>query len=832
MNHRLKLVNIQPILIFFGLFGMGITLPILDLYGQNPEVFIANRSSSAQIVAFALIIVLAPAALLGGLWWIGRAVNDRIGAIVEVGGIAIAGFFVVSSLLRYVMELVNLSLVIAILASVLLGLFGRRQGVVRDWLSYLAFIPVLSLVSFLFFSSSAGLLWQEDAEAEENASIANPIPVIMLVLDEFPVTSLLNETGVVSDPLFPNFARLAESSIWFRNFATNSIATTDSIPIILSGILNEGAKPTSSDHPKTLFTLLGESYEMNVSESVTSLCPDSICKADSEMDTKGARVERTDGSLRLLLNDVQVVYAHLAMPPLVRDRFPSIDGRWGNFHGFAESSAGRDDTFADMGLPPVPEGGRPAWINKFLAAIDRFATSNTRSLHYTHLMAPHIPWKANPSGTVYMPPEQTSTLVAGVENGYWIHRPALAIQGFQRHLSQLGALDLLLGHYIDELQRTGFWDSALVIITADHGASFSPGSHRRWVKSDNVDALYRAPLFIHLPGQDQAVIRDEPAFSIDILPTIISVLGITVDWTLGGLSLLEKLPPERRHDFDHFTGKRIALDMQLEKLWEEIEKNHSLIPDASSWDAVAAVGPYRKKVGKSLDELGVIADSAISVSFDGFENDVVVDKQTGEIPTLLKGRARIPAKYVTSDVLIAVNGWVRGAGYAIRDNDDTFDFSAYVPESAFKQGRNRVDLVLPSETGQWFHSFAGKVSKTPLLDENGNPLDIVPRGQRLVRIDAVEFKDGMLRARGWSADTKEKISPDRILIYFGDEIVYAGPPNVERKDVTVWFKSDDLILSGFDFKILATHVPENIERVGIVALFPENAVMDYATVQW
>jgi hypothetical protein len=100
-----------------------------------------------------------------------------------------------------------------------------------------------------------------------------------------------------------------------------------------------------------------------------------------------------------------------------------------------------------------------------------------------------------------------------------------------------------------------------------------------------------------------------------------------------------------------------------------------------------------------------------------------------------------------------------------------------------------------------------------------------------VRIDAVEFENGMLRARGWSADTGEKILPKRILIYFGDKLLYAAPLNVERKDVTIWFNSDDLILSGFDFRFPVDDVPENIERVTIVALFSDNAVLNYATLQ-
>ena len=205
MTHHFKLVSIQPVLIFFGLFGMGITLPLLELYGKNPVVFIANRSSSAQIVVFALIVALLPAALMGVTWWLSRAMSHRAGKFTEVLGISIAGFLVTLSLLRYVMESTNLSLAIAIPVGILLGLYGRRQGIVRVWLSFLIIVPVASLVSFLVFSDSAELLWEKDAKAESNAVISNPIPVVMLVMDEFPLTSLLDEGGNLNDALFPNF---------------------------------------------------------------------------------------------------------------------------------------------------------------------------------------------------------------------------------------------------------------------------------------------------------------------------------------------------------------------------------------------------------------------------------------------------------------------------------------------------------------------------------------------------------------------------------------------------------------------------------------------------
>jgi len=821
MIHSFRLANILPVLIFFGLFGMGITLPVLELYGHNPEVFIANRSSSAQIVAFALIVAFLPAAVMGVIWRLGRAINLRAGEILEFLGISIAGFFVSASLLRYVMESTNLSLAIAIPVGIFLGLYGRRQGVVRNWLSYLIIVPLISLASFLVFSDSAGLLWQEDAEAVENANVANPISVVFLVLDELPLPSLLREDGQINDALFPNFARVAKSSYWFRNYATNSVKTADSIPILLSGVISEDSKPTSADHPKTLFTLLGQSHAMYVRESVTSLCPDSICTKDSGDNADTRELKRTDGSLSLLLTDALVVYGHLAMPPLVRNRMPAIGGRWGGFIDQPDVSSERDNHPSGVTLPPAPKTGRPAWINDFLAAKDRLATSVTPSLHYTHIMAPHIPWRVNPSLTVYSAPDYYTTIVAGLNNGYWPKSPEMPTQGLQRHLAQLGAVDKLLGYYIDELQRTGFWNEALVIVTADHGASFKPGTHRRDTMGGGIDALYRVPLFIHLPGQDFMAVRDEPAFSLDVLPTIIDVLEVAIDWSLPGLSLLGELPATRAHDYDHFTGKREALDMRLESLMKEVEHDFSLIPDTGSWKSIAAVGPYRELVGKNLVELGSVGNESIFVVFDLLKDDLMIDEQTGKVPTFFKGLVSVPPDYNTDDFLVAVNGIIAGAGTTLNRESDTFDFYGYVPESAFRMGRNTVELVFASEDGSWHHSIAASAASrtsgprfsnpvlSPVFADSGDgtksppfkPANSAPTAYWQEKRLATDGQNLYLR-------------PSQDEITFAARYVYIPIIAEEAQDVDVLIGSDDTLEVWFEGNKILEHLTPRAARLG------------------
>ena len=42
-----------------GLSVAAFAAPLLDIYGRNPEVFVANRTTPGEIVLFGLLIILA-----------------------------------------------------------------------------------------------------------------------------------------------------------------------------------------------------------------------------------------------------------------------------------------------------------------------------------------------------------------------------------------------------------------------------------------------------------------------------------------------------------------------------------------------------------------------------------------------------------------------------------------------------------------------------------------------------------------------------------------------------------------------------------------------------
>ena len=106
------------------------------------------------------------------------------------------------------------------------------------------------------------------------------------------------------------------------------------VPSILDGKVPEGGQePTVQDHPENLFTLLGNSYDMRVSEEATNLCPARLCERPND---RGATARLT-----LLADDASVVYGYLVAPDALRERLPPINDRWRNFRDSPDTGRGQ-----------------------------------------------------------------------------------------------------------------------------------------------------------------------------------------------------------------------------------------------------------------------------------------------------------------------------------------------------------------------------------------------------------------------------------------------------------------------------------------------------------
>ena len=254
---------------------------MLDVLGRSPETFVFRRVDGVDLVVFAFVVALAPALVaVGGGPARAACSGIRVRRIVHLTELALLlGVAVLVGLKSADALFGRAALLVAVLAAGLGATAYLRFRGVRLFLSYLSVLPLLALGAFLFASPASGLVSGPEYEIVEDPGTTTPL--VMLVVDEFPTAALLDGDGVVDARRFPNFARLGEDARWYRNYSTVNNFTIHAVPALLSAEAPEAEDvPLLDDHPRNLFTLLGGTYELNVSEAITRLCPTELCPTE------------------------------------------------------------------------------------------------------------------------------------------------------------------------------------------------------------------------------------------------------------------------------------------------------------------------------------------------------------------------------------------------------------------------------------------------------------------------------------------------------------------------------------------------------------------------
>jgi arylsulfatase A-like enzyme len=130
-------------------------------------------------------------------------------------------------------------------------------------------------------------------------------------------------------------------------------------------------------------------------------------------------------------------------------------------------------------------------------------------------------------------------------------------------------LDHQLGLLFEELQRQGYYDDALIVVTADHGEEFR--EHGRFIHAQIYDETMRVPLLIRFPGGEHGGRTVSTlAETTDLLPTILEVLAVAPPALVQGTSLLPALSGEgsRREVISQSKGgsRNYALRTRAHKL--------------------------------------------------------------------------------------------------------------------------------------------------------------------------------------------------------------------------------------------------------------------------
>jgi hypothetical protein len=693
----------------FALVGFAVAQPTLDVLGKAPDFFLFRQAGRGEILILVLAVTVLPAL---GLWLAEQVVGlagERVRRLVHLA--------MVTGLLAVIALEVGKNLtsvrgpalvVIGVLGGLAGGLAYANWSGLKLWLRYLAPAPLVFAMVFLLISPVSKLvLPQPGGTVDANAPgvrIKPEHPVVMMLLDEFPMTSMLDSKGQIDARLYPNLAKLAGQSTWYRNATAVSGLTNWAVPAMLSGRYptkaQEEASPTAAQYPDNLFTLLGRSYPIEQQQVVTQLCPADVCKATKDSGPSGAGLKTT-------LRDSARVFKRIVWP---RDVDENPTGAWLTADPEADAKPAVKPGDSPI-LKEIERGNEPRPYYNFVRSIEG---TDSPTFYFLHILLPHQPWHYLPDGRKY-----TDRGDGRNANG-WTSEPWPPAQSRQRHLMQLGETDRLIGQVMRRLQEQGMYDKTLFIVTADHGMSFKPKEFgRRVATPGNVDQVLWVPLFIKTPGQTEGQVTDRNWEHVDLVPTVADLLGIKVPWEMDGVSQAGAEEPRTRKDKWFFSkpGERQVFPGPENQAKALHGVTDELLKPADGYKGWFEFGPHSDLVGRRASQVGIEPASAGSAKVEKLPDYARVDPGSGLVPAQVAGQVSLAAGVPSRpEVAVALNGVIAGVSETFREVRDAQGsqpegppdkFSAMALDTLFKKGDNRLELFVIDDSG-------GKLRLRPL----------------------------------------------------------------------------------------------------------------------
>ncbi|MBM3718367.1 MAG: LTA synthase family protein [Actinobacteria bacterium] len=666
-------------LTYLALATMAVTQPILDLYSRNVTVFSAAKLSTPEILAFVLLVAIAPAVLASSVDRFTRQFGAKVNEsarLVMLGVFSAALGLAVARWLGFEGDVGSVALSVSF-AVALPWAFDRSRPV-REWSRWLAVLSV-AVTGSAVVQMRPVLIGTEGASTD--AVVAAPsVSVIQIVFDEFPLHALISPAGTIDAERFPGFAELAASSTWYRDTVAASNFTHQAVPALLSSVepAAEGG-PFLAEYPRNIFTLFRGRVGIEGVEPVTSLCPAGECAPAN-------RVNDSVDARRFLrfIRDAGFVYGQRVLPPTARKKLPSTEGAWGGFNAVADKFK---EQFDGSALPHLKALER---------AVARHVRDREPRVSVVHVLAPHAPWRLTPD--LRLTPQSPEIGIKNPTDDDGVR------DIYQAFLHQLGATDRAVSALIAQLRDAGRWDDTMLVVSADHGISFVPGMPQRHTDFSDMaqsDDIFRVPLFVKFPNQRRGETSECAASNLDVLPTIVDVTKTATSWTFAGSSLARVCPARRERVVRSATGETAVMSEDFGAVRARAAHYAGLVPNTGPISRVAAVGASAALIGMNLPTEGT-DDAVASWSIkqaDGFRS--IAGIKGTSVPAQVTGTVTV-SRFLPSGTegIITVDGKGAGVIGELSGASGTVRFTAILDYTLLGAGDHRVGLVIRRPDGR------------------------------------------------------------------------------------------------------------------------------------
>lgn len=563
-----------------------------------------------------------------------------------------------------------LAAIALVAVAVTVALLYLRMELVRN---FALMLTVATPVVIVLFCASYPIRYEvlpgERAMAAQTTDVRTP--VVMIVLDELPLSLLQNDEGGLDSELLPGLEKIESETTWYPRTLAVGDQTLTALPSIMTGEdadFNEERAPAGlPSYPDNVCSITAKAgYRVRAVEIVTDLC-----QRKSGLRTRMAELARIGMQPRSVALADSAGNPNLAEAPTAEDLTPK-----------RLLEKGVEKVAAHYPSPPAVWAiERPGIMRNFNAGLDL----KPGGFNFLHLLFPHAPYQFTENGQGY-----ASFILGDMGSGLALERPTNipeSRKNMQQALAQTSYTLKLVGEVIDHMKAEGTWDESLFVLTADHGASFKLDAPRRTVVEDNEGWLLPVPLFIKYPGQEKGRVDRRFATSRDITPTVLDVLGLEPSAEATGHSLLgPPVPAPQRLDVTSQATDSLTVAP------DEVEAQRQ---KATEFKAAAfGSGSLFTPGGKS----GLIGSDAkrnaklkpLEAEFASGGPEVEADPDGIFVPAYVQ--AELPG--IEADpgtIAVAVNGKV-AATTGAWERDGVWMTGVNVPASSYRKGMNDVEL--------------------------------------------------------------------------------------------------------------------------------------------
>ncbi len=553
--------------------ALAISAPIIDLMSRNETFFLAHGFSQRSIVIFLIILVIAPPFVTLTIRTLVSVTFRRFTSHLDI--VVLCGLLTLFSLLLINNSLFSLTgleveaILYLILSACMALLLYQFMGKIdpRPYVVWVVLLTLLPGLNFAYNAPSSNLFSKVPIKQKNDKVNLGDTSVFLIIFDEFSGVTLQNSSRQLNAHRYPGFAKLAENAVYFPN----AMAVWNQTHLALPSIASGNFRRRGLDRGNNILDFFNSQTSVTIQSTILSkdLIGPSLVKLNS--------ANQSNFNPGWIVDDLITLYLYsVAHPNWTKRVLGDLPETWAgigklNIAGKKYENAAAEHRYLE---------NYESWLTYVQneVVIDQF--------NFIHLEFPHVPYFLTARGRTIenISPRPSIPFPHGGFSD--ISRSYLNVVNHS-YLHQVQFTDQIISELVDTLKVRGIYDESLIIVTADHGVSYSfdaqdrrtPVNEHSWLENLSV------PLFIKFPDQVKGEVNETLVTSLDITPTIMAVLGLETPWDVQGEDLkaivdksesrsASTLPdydlyrPRILSLFDHAIGRRENLFGEIEPIFD------------------------------------------------------------------------------------------------------------------------------------------------------------------------------------------------------------------------------------------------------------------------